>query len=168
MKCNIGRLVTENISSLDVAADVQQAARFMTKNNLGSILVTDSGRVVGLFTERDLLTRVVGAGKDPSEQTLGDVCTRNLISIPHTSTCQEAIRLMQANKCRRLLVYRQDSLYGLINIANVAHALAEHRREKNIAVNLVGGLTLTIVIAVIAMLIAILPDMLQIAEQAME
>ncbi len=75
---------------------------------------------------------------------------------------------MQANKCRRLLVFRQDSLYGLINIANVAHALAEHRREKNIAVNLVGGLTLTIVIAVIAMLIAILPDMLQIAEQAME
>ena len=124
--------------------------------------------MIGLFTERDLLTRVIGAGKEPREYTLRDVCTRNLISVSHNSTCQDAIRLMQTHNCRRLLVYRQDSLHGLVNISNVAHALAEHRRFKNLAVNLVGGLTLTVVLAVIVMLIAILPDMLDIAEQTME
>ena len=141
MKCRIDSLVTETVPSLDVSTDIQETARFMSRNNLGSVLATDSGTVVGLFTERDLLTRVVGAEKDPREQTLGDVCTRSLISIPHDSTCQDAIRLMQTNNCRRLLVYRKDSLYGLINISNVAHALAENRKVTNIAVNLVGGLT---------------------------
>jgi len=168
MRCRIDSIVTHSLSSLDATTDINQVAGFMTRNNLGSVLATDSGKVVGLFTERDLLTRVVGAEKDPREIRLGDVCTRNLISIPHTSACQDAIRLMQANNCRRLLVYRQDSLHGLINISDVAQALAENRRFKNLTVNLVGGLTLTIVLAVIAMLIAILPDMLQIAEHAMQ
>jgi signal-transduction protein with cAMP-binding, CBS, and nucleotidyltransferase domain len=152
---------------MDAATKIQQAASFMAHNNLGSILITEQDKVIGLFTERDLLTRVVGANMNPNQHTLGEVCTRNLISIPHNSTCQNAIRLMQANNCRRLLVYRHDSLHGLVNIATVAHALAEHRGLKNIAVNLVGGITLTVVIAVIVMLIAIFPDMLNMAEQAM-
>ena len=167
MTCRIGRLVTEAVSSLDAATEVQTAASFMARNNLGSILVTDAGKVVGMFTEHDLLTRVVGADKDPREHALGDVCSRNLISIPHDSTCRNAIQLMRANNCRRLLVYHRNSLYGLVNISTVAHALAEQRGLKDIAVNLVGGLTLTVALAVIAMLIAMLPDMLHMAEQAM-
>lgn len=168
MTCRIDRLVTETVSSLDAATDIQDAASFMARNDLGSILVTDSGKVVGLFTERDLLTRVIGAKKDPHEHTLGDVCTRNLISIPHDSTCRDAIQLMRSNNCRRLLVYHQDSLHGLVNISTVAHALTEQRGLKNMAVNLVGGLTLFIALAVIVMLIAILPDMLDMAKHAMQ
>ncbi len=75
---------------------------------------------------------------------------------------------MRTNNCRRLLVYHQDSLYGLVNISTVAHALTEQRGLKNMVVNLVGGLTLTAVLMVIVMLIAVLPDMLNMAEQAMQ
>lgn len=157
----------ETVSTLGASTNIQDAATLMTKNNLGSVLVADGDTVIGVFTEHDLLARVIGARLDPCRLTLGEVCTRNLISIPHDSTCQSAIRLMQTNKCRRLLVYRQNDLYGLLNISTVAHALAENQSLKNVAVNLVGGITLTVVLAVIVMLIAILPNMLDIASQAM-
>jgi CBS domain-containing protein len=139
----------------------------MAEHGLGSVLVTDSGKVIGLFTEHDLLTRVVGAGKQPQTVNLGETCSRNLISIPHDSSCKAAIHLMRHNNCRRLLVYHHDNLRGLISISTVAHAMTENQGLKNMLVNLVGGLTLAVVLLVIVMLITVLPDMLQVAENAM-
>jgi CBS domain-containing protein len=160
-------LETEKVSSLEAHTIIQQAAVYMAEHGLGSVLVTESGKVVGLFTEHDLLTRVVGAGMDPQVESLGNVCSRNLISIPHDSTCKAAIQLMRNNRCRRLLVYHNDNLRGLIGISTVAHAMTEHQGMKNLLVNLVGGLTLAAVLLVIVMLITVLPDMLQVAEKVM-
>lgn len=167
MTCLIDKLVKESVSCLEAETSIQEAACFMADNNLGSVLVTESGKVIGLFTEHDLLARVIGRKQDPRSMTLGEACTRNLISISHDSSCESAIRLMRTNHCRRLLVYHKDSLHGLVGITEVAHAIAEHRGRKNTAVNLVGGITLTAVVMVIAMLIAILPRMLELANQAM-
>ncbi|MEW8586028.1 MAG: CBS domain-containing protein, partial [Candidatus Thiodiazotropha sp.] len=124
--------------------------------------------VIGLFTERDLLTRVVGAGRHPNALKLGDVCSRNLISVSSDSTCTYAIKLMRRNRCRRLLVYRNDKLQGLIGMPEVAHALADHSSAKNILVNVVGGITLVVVLAVIGMLISHIPDMMQLADRTLK
>ncbi|MEJ2404595.1 MAG: CBS domain-containing protein [Candidatus Thiodiazotropha sp.] len=136
MTCNVGKLVSEAVASLDSATDVQSAVRYMAQHNLGSLVVTENGNVSGLFTERDLLVRVVGAGKDPNALTLGDVSTRNLISV------------------------RKDELKGLVSITDVAHALADHNPAKNLLVNLVGGVTLVVTLMVIGMLISHIPDVL--------
>jgi CBS domain-containing protein len=167
MACRIGKLVTGTIASLEAQTNVQQAAAYMTDNDLGSLVVTESGRVVGLFTERDLLTRVVGAGKEAAALKLGDVCTRNLISVSHDCSCDYAIRLMRTNRCRRLLVYRNDSFQGLVNLPDLAHAMADHSSGKNMLVNLVGGITLVVVLAVIGMLISHIPDMMQLADRTL-
>ncbi|MCU7813276.1 MAG: CBS domain-containing protein, partial [Candidatus Thiodiazotropha sp. (ex Notomyrtea botanica)] len=137
------------------------------QRDLGSLVVTEGERVIGLFTERDLLKRVVGAGEDPDALKLGEVCTRNLISVSHDSSCAYAIKLMQTNRCRRLLVYRNDSFQGLLNLPDVANALAHKNAGKNLLVNLVGGITLIVVLAVIGMLISHIPDMLQLADRTM-
>jgi predicted transcriptional regulator len=160
MTCNVGKLVSEAVASLDSATDVQSAVRYMAQHNLGSLVVTENGNVSGLFTERDLLVRVVGAGKDPNALTLGDVSTRNLISVAYNSSCKNAIRLMRSHKCRRLLIYRKDELKGLVSITDVAHALADHNPAKNLLVNLVGGVTLVVTLMVIGMLISHIPDVL--------
>lgn len=168
MACRIDKLVSETVSSLESDTDVQSAAAYMAEQDLGSLVVTQAGRVIGLFTERDLLTRVVGAGKDPSALKLGEVCTRNLISVSHDSSCAYAIKLMRTNHCRRLLVYRKDNLQGLVNMQDLAHALADHGAGKNLLVNLVGGITLAVVLAVIGMLISHIPDMMQLADRTMK
>ncbi|MCU7842999.1 MAG: CBS domain-containing protein [Candidatus Thiodiazotropha sp. (ex Monitilora ramsayi)] len=167
MACRIETLVSESAVSLDSDTDVQTAAAHMAEQGLGSVVVTQYGRVIGLFTERDLLTRIVGAGKQPDALKLGEVCTRNLISVSHDSSCANAVKLMRTNRCRRLLVYHNDRLQGLVNLSDLAHAMAEQNSGKNLLVNLVGGITLIVVIAVIGMLISHIPDMLQLAERTM-
>ena len=165
MACKVDSLIHEAAVTLEEDASVQRAAELMTQRNVGSLLVTRDGEVRGLFTERDLLRRVVGARRDPQDLRLGDVCTRNLVSISHDSSCRLAIEKMQANLCRRLLVYRGRRFAGLVNLTDVAHAMAERRRGKDFVVNALGAITLVVAIGVIVVLLLQLPDMLQVAER---
>jgi signal-transduction protein with cAMP-binding, CBS, and nucleotidyltransferase domain len=168
MACRIDKLVAEHIASLPGSTDVQTAAAYMAERDIGSLIVTTNDEVIGLFTERDLLKRVIGAGNEASALKLSDVCTRNLISLPHDSSCAYAIKLMKSNRCRRLLVHHHGHFQGLVNIQDVANALADHSTGKNLLVNLVGGLTLIVVLAVIGMLIFHFPDMMALADQTLD
>lgn len=164
MRCKVEELVTEVALTLDENASVQQAAELMAERNLGSLVITRDGRVSGLFSESDLLRRVVGAGRDPAAVTVGEVCTRNLVSVPYDSECLRAIAKMQAHRCRRLLVFRGEQLVGLVHITDLAHAMADRGRRKDLLVNVVGTVTLAVAIGVIVMLVYEFPDMLRLAE----
>jgi CBS domain-containing protein len=56
----------------------------MADRDLGSVLVASNGKVIGVFTEKDLVKRVIAPGKDPKTLTLSDVCSRSLISVSAT------------------------------------------------------------------------------------
>jgi len=167
MRCTVEELVSEVAVTLDEGASVAQAAAVMAERDLGSLVLTRNGRVSGLFTESDLLKRVVGRGLDPAAVKVGEVCAHNLVSIPYDSECLRAISKMQAHKCRRLLVFRGDQLLGLVHITDLAHAMANKGRRKDFLVNLVGAVTLALAIGVIAMLIYEFPDMLRLAERVL-
>jgi len=168
MACEISQLAHTPIESLEQDVDIQQAAEFMAKRDIGSVVVTDAGNVVGLFTERDLIKRVVGAGRNPREVTLGAVCSRNLIAINDDETCETAIKTMHTNRCRRLLLYRGDQFLGIVTLQSVAQALADHRTRSNAVVNLVGGMTLVAALCLIALWVYQLPDMARLAMQVMK
>lgn len=127
MTCRVEDQVHGPLVSLDEEATVQQAAERMAAHKAGSLVVTHDGKVVGLFTEQDLLRRVVSVGRVPSEVTLAEVCTRDLISISGESDCLRAIARMQSHRCRRLMVYRGESLVGVVNLTDLAHAIAQQR-----------------------------------------
>ena len=164
MRCMVEELVSEVAVTLDEHASVQRAAELMAERDLGSLVITRDGRVSGLFTESDLLRRVVGVERDPAAVTVGEVCTRNLVSVPYDSECLRAIAKMQAHRCRRLLVFRGERLLGLVHITDLAHAMADKGRRKDLLVNVVGTVTLAVAIGVIVMLVYELPDMLRLAE----
>jgi len=96
---------------------------------------------------------------------LGEVCSRDLVSISADSDCHQAVLRMRANGCRRLLVYRGREFTGLVSLTDVAAAMAEQRRGRNLLVNVVGGVTLSVAIGVIVMLAYQLPQMLQLAQR---
>jgi predicted transcriptional regulator len=168
MGCGINKLAHTPIQSLEQGIDIQRAAEFMSKHDLGSVVVTQEGRVVGLFTEKDLIRRVVGAGREPRNVTLGEVCSRNLISINDDASCETAIKSMRANRCRRLLMYRGDTFLGIVTLQSVAQELADNRSRQNSVVNVVGGVTLVAALALIALWLYQLPDMARLAMQVMK
>jgi signal-transduction protein with cAMP-binding, CBS, and nucleotidyltransferase domain len=168
MRCTVDELVSEGVATLEEDASVQQAAQLMAEQDLGSLVLTRGGRAVGVFTESDLLRRVVAAGREPVSLPVGEVCTRNLVSVPYDCECLRAIAKMQAHQCRRLLVFRGERLLGLVHITDLAHAMADKRRRKDFLVNALGALTLAVALGVIAMLVYEFPDVQRLAVGAME
>ena len=165
MACKIEGLVSESVATMDHNASVQDAAALMARQQVGSLVVSGEDGIIGVFTERDLLHRVVGASLDPKTLRLGEVCSRDLVSISADSDCHQAVIKMRSHGCRRLLVYRGQQLSGMINLTDVANAMADQRRGRNLLVNIVGGVTLTLAVGVIAMLAYELPQMMQLAQR---
>ncbi len=168
MACRIDTLINTPTESLADTVDVQQAVAFMARQDLGSVVVTRSNQVIGLFTEKDLIKRVVGLGKNPKTVTLGEVCSRQLISVSDDASCENAIKTMRSNHCRRLLVYHKDRFLGLVTLPEIAQRLAEQRSRKNALVNVAGGVTLFVTLAVIGLWLYHLPDMARLAMTIMK
>jgi len=160
MPCKVSEFVRESPLVYDENTTVAEAVRGMADRNLGSVIVTAANEVVGLFTERDLVKRVLAVDLDPSNTTLGKVCSRQLISIPADASCREAVLKMHANSFRRLLVYRGSHLVGLVKMQDLALGIAAKDNQRDWLPNAIVGLTVTLVITVIVLLIAELPDVL--------
>ncbi len=164
---SIDHLVRESVAALDEDNSVQQAVDLMASQNVGSLVVTRKGKVVGLFTERDLVKRVVAKNRDVKSVRLGEVATMSgLVTASHEMSCQEAVQKMRSHDCRRLLVYRGDHFLGLVSLPNVAYALAEQTGGKNLLANVLVGIALLVAVSVIAMLVYLLPGMIEVAGQA--
>ena len=81
---------------------VLEAARAIENNSIGAIVVVDAGPVVGLLTDRDLAVRVVGRGLDPRLTMICDVMTSPVSTLSPSDSHEDAIRLMQQKRIRRI------------------------------------------------------------------
>ena len=109
------------------------------------------------------MRRVIAAGHDPATLAVGEVCTRNLVSVPYDCECLRALAKMQAHQCRRLLVFRGDHLLGWSTSPTSPTPWRTRTRRKDFLVNALGGLTLILALGVIGFLVYVFPEMLRLA-----
>ena len=126
---NTLRDLVEDHPPLVLSEDVTvlQAVRFLTEKRIGAVPVLAGDRLVGVFSERDLMTRVVVPGLDPGQVRLRDVMTRNLVVAESSDTIARAIQKMHAAHCRHLPVIENDKLKSFISLRDVLEA---DRNEK--------------------------------------
>ena len=103
---------------------VRVAIARMLEENVGSVAVCEGERLVGIFTERDVL-RLAGEGPDFSEIRVGDVMTRQLVTLSPDDDILGAARLMGERKIRHLPVLEGENLLGVVGIREVVRALVE-------------------------------------------
>jgi CBS domain-containing protein len=96
-------------------ATVREAAREMRAQGVGAVLVTRDGRLDGIFTERDMVNRVVAAGRDPDTTTLSEVMTRQPDTIAPDASAIEALRRMNDGGFRHLPVVDRGRLVGIVS-----------------------------------------------------
>ncbi len=109
---------------------VFDAVAEMNRHRVGSMLVLESGRLVGIFTERDVLRRIVGEGRDPRTTPIRDVMTANLITIGPDATVEQAMAIFTEKRCRHLPVLDQGQLVGSISIGDITRWMGDaHRAE---------------------------------------
>ncbi len=97
----------------------QAAAVRMTEHACGSILVCDGDRLCGIFTERDLMTRVVAEGLDPNATPLEAVMTRDPERIEDTETGREALRRMDEGCFRHMPVMEDGRVVGVLSLRDL-------------------------------------------------
>ena len=101
---------------------VQEACRRMAESCCGHVLVCDGERLVGIFTERDLLNRVIAAGHDPARCPVEKAMTRNPVTIRADAPIREAIRVMDEGSFRYLPVLDGERLVGMISAKDLPYA----------------------------------------------
>jgi CBS domain-containing protein len=103
---------------------VSLAITRMLEENVGSVAVCEGERLVGIFTERDVL-RLAGEGPDFAQVKVGDVMTRQLVTLAPDDDILDAARLMGERKIRHLPVLEGENLLGVVGIREVVRALVE-------------------------------------------
>ena len=101
------------IVALDRKKSSREGASAMVKNNIGSVVVSDSGKYIGIVTERDLVKKVIAVGKDPTKTTLGEVMSAPLITIDTSRGLGEATSLMLQHGIRRLIAVENGKMVGI-------------------------------------------------------
>src|SRR5579875_1476660 len=116
--------------SIGGEAKVRGAARFMTEHNIGALLVLDGERIAGMFSERDILQRVVAEGRDPARTTVSDVMTVEVACCTPETSLEEARGAMKNRRIRHLPVVDSDErLLGLISIGDLNAFQVAHQEQ---------------------------------------
>jgi CBS domain-containing protein len=99
----------------------------MKKADAGMIPVVRDKKLVGTVTDRDIAIRLVAEGKDPAATTVGEIASKDIVTIGPDEDIAEALGLMANNQVRRLLVVEGEMLIGVVAQADVARAADERR-----------------------------------------
>jgi CBS domain-containing protein len=119
-----------HVHTIGTHATVLDAACLMNEHHIGALVVVEGGAVIGIFTERDVLRRVVGPQKDPSRTLVGEAMTTEVACCTPETTIEEARVAMKERRVRHLpLVDDQGRLAGLISIGDLnAHDAFSHEQ----------------------------------------
>ena len=114
--------MTSNPTTVETRTDSREAARLMKSEDVGSIPIVEGDRLVGIVTDRDIALRIVGEGKD-LDTPVGEIASRDLVTIDPQQSLEEAARLMGQHQLRRLPVVEEDGrLVGILAQADIAQS----------------------------------------------
>jgi CBS domain-containing protein len=119
--------MTEAPKTLSATMSASDAAGIMANFDVGVVPVTDGERLVGVVTDRDLVTRVLALRRDPETVDLGDIATTSFVDISPDMELAEARELMARHRIRRLPVVKDGRLVGILSLGDVAVAAASKR-----------------------------------------
>jgi CBS domain-containing protein len=120
----IGDVMRTRVVTVEASDSVRLAVLRMLEEGVGSVAICDAGKLVGIFTERDVLA-LAGEGTDLNAVRVGDVMTRDPVTVDARVAILDAARLMGERKIRHLPVVEGDHLLGMVGIRDVLGSLVE-------------------------------------------
>jgi CBS domain-containing protein len=116
----ISEIMTRDVVSLSVEDTVKHAAELMREHNIGSIPVNTKEKVVGIVTDRDIITRCVAEGADIKTQKVRDIMTSNPVLGDKNINVDDAARIMSERQIRRLPIVENNALVGMLSLGDLA------------------------------------------------
>jgi len=115
----VKQAMTRNVLVTSPDFSVRSAAKVMAEQRVGSLVVQQDNKIVGIITELDIIWKVVANDKDPNITTVGEVMSKKVITIRADQTLEEASALMVEHKIKKLPVLEKDKLVGIITATDL-------------------------------------------------
>src|SRR5262249_33492508 len=125
------RIARTPLVAIGAEATVREAVRTMAQASIGAIGVTDRNRLIGIFSERDLMLRVVLEKRDPERTHIRDVMTSPVATIHRDSTAEEGLKVMREKHIRQFPIFDRDGkLCGRISMRNLLQNKVEELTDQ--------------------------------------
>jgi CBS domain-containing protein len=130
-------IMTREVITIYKNDDLYQVAKIMEEKNIGSVVVMDKDKPVGIATERDIITRCLAKGLEPKKCKVSDIMSSPLVNIEPDCTIEDAARLMISKMFRRLLVVENDKVKGIITSSDLMrNSVAKTNKKEDILIYL--------------------------------
>jgi CBS domain-containing protein len=122
-KQSIQDVMTSDPKILEATASVRDAAELMRESDIGDVVVLENNQLCGIVTDRDIVVRVLADGGNPAVVTVGEICSRELTTVPPTASIDDVVRLIRQKAIRRVPVVEEDGeVVGIVSIGDIAVA----------------------------------------------
>ena len=109
---------------------VYRALQLMAENNVGSVMVSDGGRMVGIFTERDYCRKIILMGRSSLNTPIGEIMTKKMITVKPEQTLEECLELMSKYYIRHLPVEEGEKLVGVVSMRDVMQMIISVKQDR--------------------------------------
>ena len=127
MAKSVRDVMTPGVRTVSPAQSLADAAEVMKGEDVGSVPVVEEGRLAGILTDRDIVTRAVAERRDPQTVKVEEVASRDLVTVEPEQDLDEALALMARHQVRRLPVVEEGRLVGMLAQADVAREAKEKK-----------------------------------------
>jgi CBS domain-containing protein len=124
-------LKDRKVYSIDAGRTVLEAARFMMEHNIGALPVLRNGELAGIFSERDVMNRVVAVGRTPGHTQVSEVMTANPRAVNVDETVEECLFIMNEFGFRHLCIVEGKDLKGLVSLRDILMHQAGELQHQN-------------------------------------
>ncbi|MBQ8975176.1 MAG: CBS domain-containing protein [Oscillospiraceae bacterium] len=131
----VSEIMSGDVVCVSPSEPVSYAARLMNRYNIGAVPVTtDRGQVIGIVTDRDIVTRCIAAQEPPESTPVGAIMTKKTATVDSEEDVREAVRIMTDGKVRRVPVVRGGEVVGIVSLGDVS-ALHSFDMEASLALS---------------------------------
>jgi len=121
---------TRNLVTIPPTLTVYDALKVMGEHNIGALLITENGKLLGIFSERDYARKIVLKGKNSHETMVTEIMTKdNIITVSPTNSIEECMQLMSNYKIRHLPVMLDGTLTNIVSVSDVVTCIIEMQKN---------------------------------------
>ncbi len=127
---SLGNLCRREIICVNRGATVEEVAKLMEEKNIGSIIVVEERKPMGIVTDRDILLRVINRGLDPKRTSVADVMTKQIVTLREDIGLFEALQHVKGKGIRRFpIVDAKGNLQGIMTLDDVIYLLGKEMAD---------------------------------------
>jgi CBS domain-containing protein len=115
-------IMARNVKTVRVDDTALEAVTKMNKFHIGSVIVTNNGRPIGIITERNILQRIVEPRLDPAVVAVKDIMSSPLVSVDANAAVEEAAQIMARRRIKKLPVVEKDKLIGVVSTSDIVRS----------------------------------------------